>query len=126
VYLVRDPKEQHVPPVMEWVLKQYGLNKDIEINDKAQVTLPHIQLKSAARDFRLYIKSLKNRAVCRAEESLKLALPLPEALDNIRHPYKSIESKLSKILEIVERNEKYSSNNDVAQSAKSDDTVGGR
>jgi hypothetical protein len=125
LYVLRDPKELHVPHIMEWVLKQCDLNKDVEINDKAQVMLPDIQLKSAARVFRLYIKSLKDRAVCRAEESLKLDLLLPEALDNIRHPYKSIESKLSKILEIVHGNGKYSPNNSIAQSATSSEAVGG-
>jgi hypothetical protein len=52
---------------------------------------------------------------------------LPEALDNIRHPYKSVESKLTKILEIVEKNEKYSPNdNSIAQRANRDDTLGGQ
>ena len=125
LYLVRDPKERHVPSVMEWVLKQCDLNKDAEINDKAQVTLPDIQLKTAARVFRIYVKSLKDRAVCRAEESFKLDLLLPEALDNIRHPYKSIDTKLSKILEIG-RNELHSPDNSLAQSAKSNEAAGGQ
>jgi hypothetical protein len=126
LYVVKDPKERHVPPIMERVLKQCDLNKDVEINDKVQVTLPDIQLKTADRVFRIYIKSLQDRAVCRAEESLKLDLQLPEALDIIRHPYKSIESKLSKILEIVERNKQHSPDNSLAQSAKSNDEVGGQ
>jgi hypothetical protein len=50
---------------------------------------------------------------------------LPEALDNIR-PYKSIESKLSKILQIVQRNEEHSPDNRLAQSAKSNEVVGGQ
>jgi hypothetical protein len=126
LYLVRDPKERHVPSIMDWVLKQCDLNKDIEVNDKAQVTLPDIQLKTAARVFRIYMKSLQGRAVCRAEESLRLDLVLPVALDNIRHPYRSIDAKLSKILEIVERNESHSPDNSLAQSAKSNEVVGGQ
>ena len=119
LYLVRDPKELYVPSIMEWVLKQCDLNKDVKINDKAQLSLPDIQLKTAATVFRLYIKSLKDRAVCRAEESVKLDILLPEALDNIRHPY---NSKLSKILEFVQKNEEHS----LAQSTKSNDAVGGQ
>jgi hypothetical protein len=37
LYLVRDPKELHVPHIMECVLKQCDLNKDVEIDDKAQL-----------------------------------------------------------------------------------------
>jgi hypothetical protein len=118
LYVVRDPKERHVPPVMDWVLKQCDLNKDVEINDKAQVTLPDIQLKTAARVFRIYVKSLKDRAVCRAEESLKQDLVLPEALDNILHPYRSLENKLLNIDQQI-KELKYSLNNGTAQSAAS-------
>jgi hypothetical protein len=114
LFVIKDPKERHVPAIMEWVLKQCDLNKDVEINDKAQVTLPDIQLKSAARVFRLYIKSLKDRAVCRAEESLKVDLLLPEALDNIRHPYKSIESKLLDIVQQIKELKESSLNNSAA------------
>jgi len=76
--------------------------------------------------FRIYIKSLKDKAVCRAEESVKLDLLLPEALDNIRHPYKSIESKLLDIDQQIKELKKYSlNNNSTAQSAASSDIAGG-
>lgn len=118
LYVVRGPKERHVPPVMEWVLKQCDLNKDVEINDKTQVTLPDVQLKTTAKVFRIYIKSLQDKAVCRAEESLKLDLLLPEALDNIRHPYKSIESKLLDIDQQIKELKKYSLDNSTAKCSK--------
>jgi hypothetical protein len=68
----------------------------------------------------------QNRAVFRAEESVKLDILLPEASDNIRDLCKSIESKLSKILEINQRiNEvlvgKYSLNDSTAQTTTSND-----
>jgi hypothetical protein len=94
LHCIADIRERSIPPITEWILKECDLNKDIRIDEKAQLTLPDIQLKTAASVFRLYIKSLQNRAVCRAEESLKLDLLLPEALDNIRHLHESIESKL--------------------------------
>jgi len=94
LYHVSDIRERHVPPLLNWILKQCDLNKDIEIDDIAQLTFPDIQLKSADRVFRLYIKIIKDKAYCRGEESLTLNQRLPEALDNIRHPYKSIENKL--------------------------------
>ena len=82
---------------MEWRLIQCDVNRDVEIDDKMQLTFPDIQLKYADRVFRLYVKSLHDKAVCRGEESLKLNLLLPDAFD--RNPYKSIEKKLDEILQ---------------------------
>jgi hypothetical protein len=95
LYHVSDIRENHVPHILKWVLKQCDFNKDIKISDKAQITLPDIQLKQADRVFRLYIKIIEGKAYCRGEESLTLNKILQEALDNIRHPYKSIENKIS-------------------------------
>jgi hypothetical protein len=56
----------------------------------------------AGRVFRLYVKSLHDKAVYRSEESLMLNQLLPEAyyaLDNIRHPYKSLENKVDGLTE---------------------------
>ena len=63
------------------------------------MTLPDIQLKYAGRVFRLYIKSLHDKAVYRSEESLTLNRALlPEALDNITHPHRLVDDELSKQL----------------------------
>jgi hypothetical protein len=78
---------------MEWVLIQCDLNRDIEIDDNMQLTLPDIQMKYANREFRSYVKSLQDKAVYRAEESLTANQILPQALDNILHPYRSIENE---------------------------------
>jgi hypothetical protein len=102
LYHVSDKKEIHVPDLLNWILKQCDLNKDIEIDDTAQLTFPDIQLKSADRVFRLYVKKIEGKAYCRGEESLTLNQPLPEALDNIRHPYKSLEKKLDYMIELLE------------------------
>jgi hypothetical protein len=55
---------------------------------------------------------------------------LPEAPNNVRHPYRPIESKLSKKLESIEQEDilldtakKHSLNNSTAQSATSNDIV---
>lgn len=48
-YILGDVNELVVPPIMEWILIQCDLNKDIKIDEKAQVTLPDIQLKYAQR-----------------------------------------------------------------------------
>lgn len=114
VYWITDIRECSIPPITEWILKACDLNKDIRIDEKTQLSLPDIQLKTAAGVFRLYIKSLKDRAVCRAEESLKVDALLPEALDNIRYPYKSIENKLFDIGQQI-KDIKYSLNNGAAK-----------
>jgi hypothetical protein len=102
LYRVSDIKERHVPPLLNWILKQCDLNKDIEINDLAQLTFPDIQLKSADRVFRLYVKVIKDKAYFRGEESLTLNQVLPEALDNIRHPYKSLEKKIDRVIRLLD------------------------
>src|SRR5689334_1738860 len=67
------------------------------------LTIPDIQLQTAVSLFRLYIKSLIDRGACIAEESLIIDAILPEALDDIRRAQKSIESKLTKIFEVLQR-----------------------
>jgi hypothetical protein len=95
---LNDVRETVVPSIMEWRLHQCDLNRDVEITDHAQITLPDIQLKHMDRVFRLYVKSLHDRAVYRHEEFISLNLLLPEAIDNIRHPFKSLESKIDELL----------------------------
>jgi hypothetical protein len=93
-----DIRERMVPPITEWKLVQCDINNDVEIADKAQVTFPDIQLESADRVFRLYVKSLHDKAVYRCEESLAFnGTPLIEALDQIKNPYKALEALENKI-----------------------------
>jgi hypothetical protein len=103
LYHVSDIKENHVPNLLNWILKQCDLNKDVEIDDMTQLTFPDIQLKSADRVFRLYVKIREGKAYCRGEESLTLNQTLPEALDNIRHPYKSLERKIDHVIQLLVR-----------------------
>lgn len=81
LYLLGDVKELVIPPVTEWTLIQCDVNKDIQIDEKAQITLPDIQLKNADRVFREYVKVIQGKAYGRMEESLKLNELLPTALD---------------------------------------------
>lgn len=107
LYHVGDIRERNIPGIMEWVQKACDLNKDIEIDEKAQLTLPDIQLKSADMVFRLYVKSLHDKAVYRTEESLTLNhVLLKEALENIRHPFKSIENAIEQIKNRFDKLEK--------------------
>jgi hypothetical protein len=89
-----DIRERGVPSESQWVLKACDLNKDIEINDKMQITLPDIQLKYVGRVFRLYVKALGEKAICRGEESLTVNLTLDRAFDKIRNSYEPFKEEL--------------------------------
>ena len=101
LFHLSDPRERAVPTIMDWTLKACDLNKDILISDKAQITLPDIQLRLAGRVFRSYVKIMEDKTYYRLEESLSLNQILPEALDNIRHPFKSVENIVGQLSEQV-------------------------
>jgi hypothetical protein len=86
LYLVTDPHERIVPPITKWVLTGCDINKDITVTDMLQLSAINIQLKDANRVFRLYIKSLGDKAVYRVEESVKMRSSLVDALHTIRSP----------------------------------------
>jgi len=79
-----DPHERIVPPIMKWILTGCDINKDVTLSDK--LTAINIQLKDTDRVFRLYIKSLGDKAVYRVEESLKMRFPIVDVLRTIRSP----------------------------------------
>ena len=79
-----DPQERIVPPIMQWILTGCDINKDVTVSDMLQLTAINIQLKDADRVFRLYIKSLGDKAVYRVEESLKMRSSIVDALHTIK------------------------------------------
>jgi hypothetical protein len=91
LYHVSDPTERIVPPLLSsssqdsgWHLVQCDVNKDIEVSDMMQLSGLNLQLGYLDRVFRLYIKSMYDKSVCRAEESLSVNMPIFEALKSIR------------------------------------------
>jgi hypothetical protein len=90
---ISDPRGRLVPQIPTWILKQCDLNKGVPITDKAQITLPDIQISTAFRVFRLYVKNLDGQANYRCEESLQINQPL-RGLESILKPYASLEKKL--------------------------------
>jgi len=79
-----DPHERIVPSIMKWLLAGCDINKDVTVSDKLQPTAINIQLKDADRVFRLYIKSLGDKAVYRVEESVKMQCTIVDILRTIR------------------------------------------
>jgi hypothetical protein len=86
LYLVTDPHERMVPSIIKWVLTGCDINKDIAVTDMLQLTAINIQLKEAGRVFRIYIKSLGDKAVYRVEESVKMRSCIIDVLHTIRSP----------------------------------------
>ena len=69
---------------MKWILTGCDVNKDVTVSDMLQLTAIDIQLKDADRVFRLYIKSLGDKAVYRVEESVKMRCSIVDVLRTIR------------------------------------------
>jgi hypothetical protein len=101
LYHLDDLKERGVPSESRWVLKACDLNRDVEISDEMQITLPDIQLKYAGRVFRLYVKALGERTLCRGEESLTLNLTLGKAFNELRNPFGLLEELISRIKDMI-------------------------
>ena len=76
IFQLYDRSELIIPPTERWILKQCDINNDIPITDKAQITLPNIQLKIAGKVFRLYVKPFEKNAVYRVEDSKEVNLQL--------------------------------------------------
>ncbi|MGD9533715.1 MAG: hypothetical protein AB7V56_08090 [Candidatus Nitrosocosmicus sp.] len=73
------------PPILEWKLQNCDFNKDIEIDSKCQITLPNIQMREAARVFRMYVKPVEDKVVYRLEDSATPNETLGDFLNNIRN-----------------------------------------
>jgi hypothetical protein len=74
-------RDKVVPSVMTWILKDYDVNKDVEINDMVQLTLPDIQMSMAEKAFRGYVRMIiSGKAHYRVDQSLTINEPVNIAL----------------------------------------------
>ena len=98
LFYLGDPREHTVPPLMEWRLRECDINKDVEVNDRMQLTAIDIQLKDLDRVFRLYVKTLGDKAVYRVEESITTHNAfIYEALRSLRNPHEKLEKKIEEL-----------------------------
>ncbi len=93
---IHDPRGRLTPNITGWILKQCDFNKDIPITDRAQITLPDIQLSTAFETFRLYVKNLQGQAYFRCEDSMQINQPVTY-LESIINPNGRILSKLEQL-----------------------------
>jgi hypothetical protein len=94
---IRDPHGRIVPPITKWILKQCEFNKDVPITDRAQITLPDIQLSTAFQTFRVYVKNLGGKAHARCESLVKVDRPLVKYLESNINPVAEILSRIDSL-----------------------------
>ena len=82
--LFSDTRNMIVPPASTWSLVGCDINKDIQINDMAQLTGINVQVKSALGVFRGYVKRMEDKAVYRVEQSLVPNKPVSTAFETLR------------------------------------------
>jgi hypothetical protein len=102
VNLLVDKHERIVPDIMEWELTQCDINRDVRVSDWLQFTGLKIQVKHLDHFFRIYIKSMGEKTVCRIEESLgnisKNTKPSAiETVNNIFNPLEKLEKQIEEV-----------------------------
>ena len=101
VVFLNDRHERIVPGIMEWVLTQWDINKDVKVSDLFHCSSINIQVRHLTHLFRIYVKSVGKETVCRVEESRtsKGHLNAIETITTILNPYERLERKLDEIKE---------------------------
>jgi len=83
IYFLNDLSESAIPPIMDWILVQCDLNKDIGINIIEELSIPNLQLRIHDRIFRLYVKSIQGSSSYRLEESKQVNQEIRFAIPEI-------------------------------------------
>jgi hypothetical protein len=101
IVFLGDRHERVVPGIMEWVLTQWDVNKDVRISDLFHCSSINIQVKHLIHLFRIYVKSMGMKTVCRIEESCtsKGSANAIETITDILNPHERLERKLDEMME---------------------------
>ncbi len=79
-WIVSDTKDHAIPPLRRWVLKSCDVNKDVEIDRLAQITLPDLQIPFFEKTLRAYVKPIGDKVFYRVEYGLTPNMPIAQAL----------------------------------------------
>jgi hypothetical protein len=102
IMIMADPHERFVPPILKWYLTQCDVNKDIPVGDWLQVTCLKTQVRHLDQLFRIYIKSMGEKTVCRCEKSVCLKKrTCIEAINEFLDSNERTNKLLTRILEEV-------------------------
>jgi hypothetical protein len=97
INLLQDKHERLVPDVLEWLLTECDINKDIKVSDLLHFSAVKIQVKHLDHLFRIYIKALGKDTVCRVEEAKQPKVPPIEFINDIFNPIERIGKQLTDI-----------------------------
>lgn len=67
---IQDRYEKVIPSLSEWLIMGCDINKDIQVSNSMHFSGLKIQVKHLDHLFRLYIKDMGDRTVCRVEQAL--------------------------------------------------------
>ena len=98
-HILSDSRDQIVKPPSEWILKGCDVNKDVEIDEILQLTLPGFQMKLIEKVLRGYVKVVESTAYFRLEESITPNERLPTALEGLRTTKTNLENNFTTLLE---------------------------
>jgi hypothetical protein len=115
-----DKHERIVPDIMDWQLLECDINKDIRVSDQLHFTGLKIQVKHLDHLFRIYIKSMGEKTVCRVEDScmskdnkssaIKTVKNIFNPVEKIEKQIEEMSTKLDLVLSII-GNDKQNNNN---------------
>lgn len=91
--IFHDPRDRIVPSVKYWILKECDVNKDVEIDSLAQITLHNMEIPLADKALRGYVKAMGGKAFFRMELAMIPNEYVNQALEKLRIKTK-IDSKI--------------------------------
>jgi hypothetical protein len=84
-----------VPSSLEWVLVGCDVNKDVHIGPMAQLTTINLQINSAIKGFRSYVKQVEDTAFYRFEKYVNPSEPVSTAFESLSKDVKIDKDSLS-------------------------------
>jgi hypothetical protein len=95
------PPQVAVLEIELWEFTECDINRDVRVNDLLHFASVKVQVKHMDHLFRVYIKKIGDKTICRVEETKNLSLSVVEAIDHIFNPYVRVERQLSEIQRLL-------------------------
>jgi hypothetical protein len=101
---IRDnlPLRIAVPEIDLWEFTECDINRDVRVSDLLHFATIKVQVKHMDHLFRIYIKKIGDKMICRVEETKNLGMPVVEAISHIFNPYDRVERQLFEIKHILD------------------------
>jgi DNA repair protein RadA len=92
---LRDVNDSVVPTIEQWYLIHADINKDVKVSQRLQLTFHNMQLQTADRVLRIYVKNLGQGSVMRFEEMRMFNEPFIHVMNSIRKGASSSTAEIS-------------------------------